>query len=126
MAFDRAAWQRAYRRKYPERVREYNHRYRSKKQVWQRADYTRDPAKYRRYNFKYRYGISESTKVALLLMQGNMCAICKVRQPMHLDHCHATSKVRGVLCPGCNHAIGFMEDNPEWLRLAASYIEENG
>lgn len=41
----------------------------------------------------------------------------------HIDHCHDSKKVRGVLCSKCNLAIGMMRDNPTYLRLAADYIE---
>jgi hypothetical protein len=42
-----------------------------------------------------------------------------------IDHCHATNVLRGVLCRGCNTALGHMHDNPENLRKLADYIEKN-
>jgi hypothetical protein len=42
---------------------------------------------------------------------------------MHLDHCHQSGQVRGVLCRNCNVALGLMADNPERLRRAAEYLE---
>lgn len=42
----------------------------------------------------------------------------------HIDHCHETNKVRGVLCSKCNLAIGMMRDNPVYLRLTANYLEK--
>jgi hypothetical protein len=61
--------------------------------------------------------------------QGNVCAICKRDDPQHpsgmwnIDHCHTTGKVRSLLCSPCNQSIGKFEDNPEWLRAAADYLE---
>ena len=43
----------------------------------------------------------------------------------HLDHDHSTGKVRGILCQNCNVAIGLLRDNPDLLRAAAEYLEEN-
>jgi hypothetical protein len=31
--------------------------------------------------------------------------------------------VRGLLCGNCNHALGMLDDNPQLLRTAASYLE---
>lgn len=44
---------------------------------------------------------------------------------LHVDHCHESGKIRGVLCHGCNLALGNAEDNPERLRALADYLERN-
>lgn len=51
--------------------------------------------------------------------QDGKCAICskplhdhKVRdrsKVTHFDHCHATGKLRGLLCFSCNNKLGFVE-----------------
>lgn len=74
-----------------------------------------------------RLGAEEGTRQRLLEDQKGKCAICglpesdKVR--LHMDHCHGTGKVRGLLCNNCNTGIGFMQDSPEILRMAALYLE---
>ncbi|CAP45436.1 endonuclease [Pseudomonas phage TL] len=40
-----------------------------------------------------------------------------------VDHCHATGKVRGLLCHNCNRVLGLMKDSPELLRKAAEYLQ---
>lgn len=64
---------------------------------------------------------------ALVQSQGNRCRICGGEAPkgkrLHLDHSHATGKVRGLLCSRCNHGIGLFRDNPVLCRLAAVYLE---
>jgi hypothetical protein len=44
-------------------------------------------------------------------------------QLTHVDHCHATGTVRGLLCSECNHAVGKTKDDPETLRRLAAYLE---
>jgi len=45
--------------------------------------------------------------------------------PLSVDHCHATGRIRGLLCAKCNQAIGLMKDNPIFLRRAADYVERH-
>jgi len=70
-----------------------------------------------------RYGISQPEFDAMVEAQGGVCAICRVRPAEHVDHCHETLRVRGVLCAPCNtrlHAV----DNVEWLEAATAYVKE--
>lgn len=64
----------------------------------------------------------------LLKIQNNKCAICKeefvISKFTHVDHCHETKRVRGILCNKCNTGIGQFKHNPEFLRQAALYCEE--
>jgi hypothetical protein len=39
-----------------------------------------------------------------------------------VDHCHRTGKVRGVICQGCNKALGFIKDRPETAERMAAYL----
>ena len=69
--------------------------------------------------------------------QDGRCAIClrpaeecRVRwqdtsSPLHVDHCHNTGKIRGLLCVECNQGLGRFRDSPAALRCAATYLEEN-
>jgi hypothetical protein len=51
------------------------------------------------------------------------CIICGVTTSPVVDHDHATGDVRGGLCINCNLGLGQFKDNPEFLRLAALYLE---
>jgi hypothetical protein len=51
------------------------------------------------------------------------CAVCGSYERLHMDHCHTTGQVRGVLCQDCNHAIGNAHDDPDRLRQLALYLE---
>lgn len=55
------------------------------------------------------------------------CEICGGEPDKHrlcIDHDHATGKIRGLLCQGCNKALAGLKDNPETARKAALYLEK--
>lgn len=77
---------------------------------------------------KAKYGITLVRYEAMLDEQNGGCAVCKSKpekQRLHVDHDHATGKVRALLCQACNVSIGKMKDSPELLRKLAAYIEEH-
>lgn len=77
----------------------------------------------------YKYGVTGDDYSRMLAAQNSTCAICETKEPkgkgstFHVDHCHDTGTVRGLLCHHCNTALGGFKDNPTLLRKAASYIE---
>jgi len=77
------------------------------------------------YQLKSRYGISNADHLLMLRLQDNKCAICKepFKSSPHVDHCHRTGKVRGLLCPGCNHGLGRFKDSITALLNAVSYLK---
>ncbi len=82
----------------------------------------------RQYVRNRKYGLSPSDYKAILASQGGCCAICGDTQgsasaeDLFVDHDHATGQVRGLLCNGCNAALGCMQDVPERLEAAAEYL----
>ena len=76
-----------------------------------------------------RYGLTVEEFREMLARQANLCAICGGPwrgwngQNPHIDHCHTTGRVRGLLCASCNSAIGRFGDDPALLRRAADYLE---
>ena len=65
---------------------------------------------------------------ALLERQGHACAICErpydYLRPLHVDHDHGTSHVRGLLCAGCNTGLGKLGDSVPTLWLSLIHISE--
>lgn len=74
------------------------------------------------YKLKWKYGLSVEDKEKLRDGQNNVCAICALEKFLCVDHCHKTSKVRGLLCHDCNKGLGNFSDNPALLDKAASYL----
>lgn len=79
----------------------------------------------RRSYFKRQYGLTVD-QVDEMLLGG--CAICGTidwpgrHNRGHIDHDHATGKVRGVLCSECNTGLGKFRDDPELVDRAAAYL----
>ncbi|MCP3817206.1 endonuclease VII domain-containing protein [Streptomyces sp. A3M-1-3] len=73
--------------------------------------------------FMRTYGITEAQRDEMISSQMGICLICLSAPAVHVDHCHETGKVRGVLCFNCNSAIGKLGDDPDTLRRAITYLE---
>ena len=86
-------------------------------------DRNRDSIRNQRY--KKQYGISFDDKIKILKLQKCKCIICNKKidgVSGHLDHCHKTKKIRGILCGNCNTAIGLFQDNIKLLESAIKYL----
>lgn len=78
-----------------------------------------------------KHGITEDDYRAMWRDQGGNCGICET--PMaeagmgtdraHVDHDHATGRVRGLLCAGCNRGIGCLRESPTILMKAITYLQ---
>ncbi|MFE0331056.1 endonuclease VII domain-containing protein [Streptomyces sp. NPDC058960] len=79
----------------------------------------------RQGHLKRQYGITEAERDELIASQAGVCCICPSAPAAHVDHCHQTGKVRGVLCFSCNAALGQFKDRPDVIRRAATYVEGN-
>lgn len=87
-------------------------------------------ARKRRYRAKEarllkKYGLTLEAKSAIIDQQGGVCPICQTDLDFtiqHVDHCHLSGCVRGVLCSKCNQAIGLLNDNTDSIRRAAEYL----
>lgn len=58
----------------------------------------------------------------MTIAQNGMCAICeKPTEKMVVDHCHATGRVRGMLCHRCNILAAALDDKA-YLAKATAYL----
>lgn len=83
-----------------------------------------NPGRRRQAEIQNRYGLTVNQYDALLESQNNACAICLsvFTKTPHVDHCHATQRVRGLLCTHCNMAIGLFQDEVGKLSRAIAYL----
>ncbi len=84
------------------------------------------PIKKKRQRLK-KYGLTLEQYQAMDAAQGSKCAICE--KPFvtsgQVDHCHATKRVRGLLCIPCNLGLGHLQEDPTILANAISYVEKH-
>lgn len=81
------------------------------------------------------YGIGAADYDRILADQGGGCALCGIkpeeltagryRTYLHVDHCHDTGRVRGLLCPDHNLLLGRFGDSPEMFKRVVAYLEAN-
>ena len=64
--------------------------------------------------------------------QVGCCAICgdslifpdkPTKSTFHIDHCHTTGRVRGVLCVHCNRLLGVAKESIDILQKAIKYLQ---
>lgn len=101
---------------------------------YQREYRKRNPDAVRGYRLKRQYGITVADYNRMFEKQGGVCAICKkpesargnhgTARELAVDHCHDTGKVRGLLCTGCNTAIGKLRVSDDTLRNASAYLRK--
>lgn len=92
----------------------------------------KNPDYSKNYALQRTLGISLKEKMAMIALQDNKCAICpkafseQQATKAHVDHCHETGKLRGILCNNCNRMLGLAYDNTNTLISAAAYLGMHG
>jgi Recombination endonuclease VII len=82
----------------------------------------------KKHDLKRKYGITPKQHEALFSKQNGLCAICGSDgngKALHIDHCHSTGKVGGMLCVTCNIGLGSFKDSPLLLALAIQYLSKH-
>jgi hypothetical protein len=78
---------------------------------------------------KKLYGVSAEDHEKIFVKQKKSCAICRTkfkhRRQMHVDHCHKSKRVRGLLCSKCNQAIGLFGDSAKLMLRATEYVNDD-
>lgn len=81
----------------------------------------------REVHLRETYDISLAEYDAILLSQNGACFICngKRNYNLHVDHCHKTGIVRGLLCKMCNkRLLPAARDNIDRLQRAIVYLTD--
>lgn len=125
--------------KHPERWKEIKRRaylkHREAYELVERAWRQKNPDKVKHYqaralvrNRLKLYGVTAEQYADMLARQQGLCYICErpqteFKKRFSVDHDHATGVTRALLCGPCNTALGGLQDRPDLLRKAATYIE---
>lgn len=129
-------YQRTERAKNPERyaatTRKWNQNNRGKVNATKRKWYHENLDKHNATRRKSMYGLSDEGFKALFAAQNEKCAICAFVFPgmqtgdrtlsPHVDHCHTTGKIRGLLCHECNNLLARAKDSLGVLQSAIRYL----
>jgi hypothetical protein len=96
---------------------------------WRANNRTKDSSSSRKHRYKKLYKLSVEEYETLLDSQEGCCKICgthceKLKTRLHVDHCHVTGDVRGLLCRKCNLMLGHANDDPDILKNALLYLGE--
>ena len=79
-------------------------------------------------NIKRLYGITPDDYNRMYEDQKGCCKVCGNQSgntKFHIDHCHDTGKVRGLLCDTCNRGLGYFKDDTRLLQNSIEYLEAN-
>ena len=106
---------------HPEKMREASARWRDKNPEGVKRMNAR-PGRHRISRYKLAQGEFQS----MLVRQGHQCLGClrpfgQVR--LNVDHDHKTDRVRGLLCHGCNAALGLVAEDPATLTRLRAYLD---
>jgi hypothetical protein len=108
---------------------EKNREWRKSKPNYEKDRYQKTKIETRERHLIRKYGVSLSDYELMLRSQGGVCAICGTTEDtqhngvFHVDHCHSTGAVRGLLCRGCNHVLGHLKDDKSKLVAAIDYLD---
>jgi len=95
---------------------------------YEKSRYAKEKVETRERHLVRKYGVDLPAYEAMLIAQDGKCAIClcepqtQAHGVFHVDHCHKTGAVRGLLCRGCNHVLGHLKDDPSSLQRAIEYL----
>ena len=70
----------------------------------------------------WNYGLTQSQYDEMLSKADHSCEICSSTENLVIDHCHSSSKVRGIHCWSCNVALGHFKDSQERVKKAMEYL----
>lgn len=82
------------------------------------------------YMLQRNFNMSLADKKKMIEQQNDACGICKKAfegktKEQHVDHCHTTHKVRGILCQKCNAALGLVKESVTTLYNMIDYVKHH-
>jgi hypothetical protein len=119
------------RASHAEYMRAYNARHRAKIAAQAHKRYVKNRvkvlARQREQHFLRKYGLTLADRDKMIEEQDDRCLICSRKFATcfctHIDHCHKTGAVRGVLCNTCNTKLGWLETYSERIAAYLGHVE---
>jgi Recombination endonuclease VII len=115
-----------YKEYFRKRAREWYRDHKEKAQEYGRKYYVergkalRTPEKRFKEALKRNYGLTLEQYNEMLAATGGFCPVCSdplEGRNIHVDHCHRTGRVRGILCVKCNTSEGFLRTSANAFKL---------
>ncbi|MGH2812845.1 MAG: endonuclease domain-containing protein [Actinomycetota bacterium] len=78
----------------------------------------------RHYHLRQRFGIGLDDFDRMVATQDGLCAICRKKPAVQVDHDHATRRLRAILCDGCNGGLSAFYEREDLLLKAIEYLEK--
>lgn len=80
-----------------------------------------------------KYNIDYAVYEQMFIDQNESCLICECKIELfgdksvvaHVDHCHTTGKVRGLLCNYCNSVLGVYNEDTKIFQRAINYLRKH-
>lgn len=92
---------------------------------WRKQNPHAATANDKRKRLRYKYGLTPEALDDLYARASGQCEVCgSATARLCVDHCHATGRVRGILCPSCNTFLGRVENNGIILQKLTEYLAE--
>ncbi len=101
-------------------------KYNARSVVWQKKNPSRAAVIKKRCEQKRKYSMQPGEFERRQAEQRGLCASCGSPGKLVIDHDHTSGKVRGLLCSGCNIALGHLRDNAERAYKLAEYAAVHG
>lgn len=101
---------------------------------YQKTWRTKNREREKHYDLQKLYGATIEQFNGMAEKQNHLCAICEKPEgaidrgkprKLALDHCHATGKIRSLLCTNCNTGLGRFQDDSELLHKAIAYLKQH-
>ena len=93
---------------------------------YERTKHLRQFDCWRGRNLRVKFRLTVDEYETMLAKQDGVCAICRrppQKKRLAIDHNHTTGKIRGLLCAGCNTALGRLESS--FFPRACEYLKEH-
>lgn len=96
---------------------------------WRDRNPEKVKAQDRAHHLRTEYGLTVEMYNKMSSDQNGECSVCgkvpmgkRGYKVLHVDHCHSSGKVRGLLCGKCNTALGSLQEDENIIKNLLNYV----